>query len=61
MNFGEIVAFGAQDMTEVASDEEISTVNGVIATPAEKSGIGRTIERSLLIAKFTLFALHLHI
>jgi hypothetical protein len=34
-------------------------VNGVVAVPAKKSWIGRTIERSNLIAKFTSFiALH---
>jgi hypothetical protein len=46
-------------VTDVASDKEVGTVNGVVAVPAKKSRIGRTIERSILIAKFTSFiALH---
>lgn len=60
MDSGEAVAFGAEEVAEVASDEEVSAVNGGVAVPAEKRGVGGAIERSLLIAKLTSLALHLH-
>lgn len=57
MSSGEVVALGAYEMAEVASNEEVGAVHGGVTVGAEKCRIGRTIEQSLLIAK--LATLHL--
>lgn len=60
VNSGETVAVGAEKVAEVTSYEEVGAVHGGVAVGAEKCGIGRTIERSLLIAKLATF-LHLRV